>query len=331
MAESTLSLTYDEIQVEVGRYLGYDILAAGWAVANPTLVAEIDRVIQAGYRQFLYPPSIAGVEAGYEWSFLKPTTTITTIAPYDTGTVEVATTTCTLTGGTWPSWAATDGTLVIDGTEYTVVSRDSDTELTVSAEGDIAAGESDWTLTHSGIIDLPDDFGRIIGDLNFAAGVYRKSIPVVSEYQIQQLRQQSLNSGVPVYAAVRFRDDDGTGQRQEIVFWRVPNDAYVLTYRYEVFTGEIATGEYAVGGMKFSEVIVESCLAIAEQRINDEKGMHWDNFSRLLVSAIAQDSKNGARYFGPMSGGERGNYSRYDERYSGYGGYYPITYDGSTW
>jgi len=72
--DSTLSLTYDELMEAVSYYL------YGKAVASLTESQEdrCDEVVNAGYRQFLYPPASEGVPTGYEWSFLHPTTTITT-------------------------------------------------------------------------------------------------------------------------------------------------------------------------------------------------------------------------------------------------------------
>ena len=63
MAESTLSLEYDDIQLEIGRFVGFKVDPTTWTAAQ---IAEVDRYIQAGYRQFLYPPAIEGIEAGYE-------------------------------------------------------------------------------------------------------------------------------------------------------------------------------------------------------------------------------------------------------------------------
>jgi hypothetical protein len=48
----------------------------------------------------------------------------------------------------------------------------------------------------------------------------------------------------------------------------------------------------------FAELITESCLAVAEQRANDEAGIHTDIFNRLLVSMIARDRKSGAQNYG---------------------------------
>lgn len=324
---STLAIGYDDIQLEIFRYLGYDADSTKWSAA---MVAEVDRYIQAGYRQFLYPPAMEGVETGYEWSFLKPTTTINTIQRYTTGDVAVVSGTCTLTDGTWPSWAYTHGTLVIDDDEYSITSRDGDTQLTVVGD-DVEADDGDWYLKHSGNQDLPDDCGRIIGNFHFKADVYpAKSIPVVSEHMIQTLLQSSIDESRPQYAAVRFKSSDGSdGQKQEVVWYPIPDDVYTMTYRYEAFTGKLTTDNpYPLGGMKHSEVIMESCLAIAEQRGNDEKSFHWDSFSRLLATAIAQDRKNGAKYFGPMSTGEEPSYPR---RRFPYQTSYEITYDGETW
>jgi len=315
------------LQLEVGRFLGYDATPAGWPAAD---VAEVDRYIQSGVRQFYYPPAVQGVDLGYEWSFLKPVTTLETESAYDTGSLAVVSGDCTLTGGTWPTWAATHGTLIIDDTEYSITSRDDDTGLTVVGD-DVTAAQDGWSLAHNGYQDMPDDFGRMAGDLHFEADVYAQSIVVVSEHRILTLRQRDDTTNRPRFAALRYKASDGSdGQRQEIVFWPRPNDDYTLTYRYEAFVGKLvtSTAQFPLGGMKYSEVITESCLAIAEQRANDEKGLHWDSFVRLLAMAVAQDRKAGARYYGAMSLGES---SEADARGRRLQSSYDITYKGETW
>ena len=258
MAESTLSSQYTDLQLEVGRFLGYGDDPDEWPTAE---VTEVDRYIQAGVRQFYYPPAVEGVELGYEWSFLKPVTTLDTTAD--------------------------------DGAQ-----------------------------------DMPDNFGRMAGDLHFAASVYAKSIPIVSEAQILSLLQRSTSTGQPQFAALRFKESDGSdGQRQEIVFWPIPNDAYTLTYRYEAYVGKLTeTYKYVLGGMKYAEVVMESCLAIAEQRANDERGIHWESFARLLATAVAQDRKTGARHYGPMS---RGEAAAMDPRHCRRQSSYVYTYNGN--
>lgn len=258
MAESELSISYDDLLSAVGSFLGYPIDPD---LQSDTQRAEVDLYIQSGIRQFYFPPAVEGVESAFEWSFLTPTATILT---------------------------------VIDQAEN----------------------------------DLPDDCSRVLGDFYFAPDTYSRSIPVVSEARIMAMRQQSTDSGLPIYAAVRYKSEaraETTGQRLEVAWWQTPSAAYTLTYKYQAYSGKLTDDlPYPLGGMKHGELITESCLAIAEQRANDEKGLHWDSFMRLLKSGIEQDRKTGAMYFGHMGG--PGDESVYKRRDNG-----EVTYKGETW
>jgi hypothetical protein len=258
MAESTLSASYTTLIRDIAAFLGYDVNPANQSAAQ---IAEILRYLHAGVRQFYYPPQVEGIEAGYEWSFLNPTTTLDTTA-------------------------------------------------------DDAAQ------------DLPDDLSRVLGDFYFEPDNYFRSIVQVSEAQLQVYLQRSTDTSIPKYFSVRHKTSDGlTGQRLEVAWWPVPDAAYTLTYRYEAYAGQLDdTNEYPLGGMKYSELVKESCLAVAEQSANDEKGLHWDNFVSLLGAGVARDRKIGASYFGPM-GGSRGESVTSRQVQSSY----PITYDGVTW
>lgn len=260
MSESTLSLKYSDLLSEVGAFLGYGVDPSAWSAEK---LAEVDRYVQAGVRQFYYPPAVQGVEAAYEWSFLNPTTTI--------------------------------------------VTADADSEQ-----------------------DLPDALGRILGDLYFAPSVHSSSIVVVSEARMLSLRQSSADKGRPCFAAVRAKAGTAltSGQRNEIMWWPTPNAAYTLTYRYEAYSGKLTSLlPYPLGGMRYAELITESCLSVAEQRGNDERGLHYERFVSLLASGIAMDRKAGARHFGHM-GGEVDE-SVAPRRHSQAS--YDVTYKGSTW
>lgn len=74
MAESTLSLTYDDIAKRVGLFLGWSADSTQWdgAVGTAgTKIDTIDMVIQSGLRMFY---------AAHDWTFLKPIDSITTTA-----------------------------------------------------------------------------------------------------------------------------------------------------------------------------------------------------------------------------------------------------------
>jgi hypothetical protein len=254
MSESTLSIQLSDLQKEVGAFLGIGADTTAWTAAQ---LAEVDRYIQSGIRQFYYPPAVNGIEAGYEWSFLKPTTTVNTVA-------------------------------------------------------------------NTGVAVLPDALGRIVGDLNFAPSVYSVPVVIVSESRILALLADSTQAGRPRYAAVRSKVSDGaTGQRSELVFWPIPNAIYTLTYRYEAYNGKLTgTNVYPLGGMRYAELIIESCLSLAEQKANDERGLHTERFVGLLAAGIAQDRRSGARYFGQM-GCPGGSSSP-----SRMGTHYSVTYKG---
>jgi hypothetical protein len=79
--------------------------------------------------------------------------------------------------------------------------------------------------------------------------------------------------------------------------------------------------------MKYSELYIESCLAIAEGRFHDEPhGEHNQAFERRLVDMIRRDGKGGAQIFGQM--GQKIAEDPRDFRRGMTGGTYPVTYKG---
>lgn len=247
MSESLLSIKYSDLILIVSEFLGYGSVPDN--LSETAQFDQIDRFIQSGIRQFYFPPKVDGIEAGYDWSFLHPTTTLDTVA---------------------------------DQSEN----------------------------------DLPDNCGRVFDCFYYEPDQHVSSIPLVSESRILGLLQQSTDTNKPQYASIRMKGDAVTetaGQRLEVMWWPIPNDAYTLTYKYEGYTGPLTDDlPYPLGGMRHAELITESCLAIAELRANDERGIHWDSFVDLLGAGIAQDRKLGAKRFGSMSGTEGGGAPSYD-------------------
>jgi hypothetical protein len=74
VSESTLSVGLPELRQAVGYYLG---MGHGVDVAwTASQILEIDGVVQSGIRRVYYPPAINANVSGYEWSWLRPDTTI---------------------------------------------------------------------------------------------------------------------------------------------------------------------------------------------------------------------------------------------------------------
>lgn len=271
MAESTLSVGYLEIAREIGYVLSYGRDSSAWGVVGTpgTNFFEIDEVIQRGLRQFYNPPMLEGEQTAHEWTFLRPTTTLTTTAPYETGTVTAVAGVVTLAAGTWPSWAA-QGELEISGSTYSVASRDSNSQLTLDDVSVAASAGSTYSLSRPAYT-LPDSFGGKDGPMSYAVNTSGSSkIHWVDEVDIRdQLASPAGSlSAKPRIVAVRPQSSDGTtGQRFEAVFWPTPDAAYVLTYRYHALQDKLVTGEYPLGGMAHGETILASCLFIAYEML----------------------------------------------------------------
>lgn len=73
MAESSLSITYDELRTEIGHFLSVGSTPSEW---NADTVALVARIIKRGLRQFYIPPLLGREDLPHKWSFLEPTTTL---------------------------------------------------------------------------------------------------------------------------------------------------------------------------------------------------------------------------------------------------------------
>lgn len=294
MAESTLSLNYAEMRIAIAHYLGLTLTSTDWSADEIVL---INMILKRGLRQFYKPPKIRTDQEPHRWSFLSPTTTLTTIASYATGTLAITEddATVTLSDGIFPSWTATHGTLVVGTTEYAIDSRTDDTHLELSAvwpEDTITAEE--YTLRHNGNYDMDEDFGGMDGRyLTHGEGVNKPDILIVNEATIRKMRASTTSRGEPQNVAIRPKNTTVTssvGQRFEVMFYPIPNDAYTLYYRKIVQIGVVTSIlAYPLGGMAYGEAILASCLAVAEQQENGVRGPEWESFISNLTSAIQED------------------------------------------
>jgi hypothetical protein len=264
-----------------------------WTSLTTDEQARVTQAINSGLRRFYMPPvvKIDGRDVMHEWSFLKPVTSITTDAPYSTGTITIVAGTVTLASGTWPTWAA-DGNLNVSNTSYTVASRTSDSVIVLDDTTATAAAGTTYSLLHNDY-DLPDTFGALEGPLTFYSQSGKAEIRVVSDARIRVLRQtQKVASNWPTEAAVRPRDTAGaTGQRWELMLWPDPDASYFIQYRYIILMNALvsSSSEYPVGGMLHSETLLSACLYSAALEIqHDEHTQQYEREwkDRLMASVI---------------------------------------------
>lgn len=326
MAESSLSLSWVELKEKVGWFLNYG--RSGWNTAQE---AEIDDIVQSGVRRVYYPPAVERGDVGHEWSWLRPSTTLSIYGPYTDadGTCSVTAGVVTKVGATtdWPAWAA-DAILIIDGVSYAVDTRDDADQITLVDTSLTDTSITSWSLNQEDY-DLPDDMGRIYDRINWPDDEYRSPMERIPVGDILAKRSRASLTGPPIWFATRHKTSTGvTGQRQEILFYPRPDTNRTLPYQYEAYASALSDSfPYPLGGMKMAELYVESCLSVAEQQSNDEIGIHTQTFKTLLIDAVERDRQHGGKNYGNMGNRER-DYHLFRRGYAG--STYPIDYKGET-
>lgn len=331
MAESALSIGWVELQQEVGDLLGYGRTIANWSATQTTKVGVL---VQAGIRRVYYPVG----SNGYKWSFLRPTTNLYLGAAAADGVVSST----SFDSATFTDWVTQGIVAGIDTVDITAGTGPTLAEYVISvvATGALTLSSAPGDGTSLTFVvsrpvanyDLPDDFGALVGNLHFATEINRRQIVIVPLSQILERRARYDLVQAPQLAAIRYKSTDGSnGQRQEILFWPRPDTYYNLWYTYEAYNGTLTDANpYPLGGMQLAELYIESVLAVAEQRENQEAGLHTQLFEALLQDALARDRSRGGQQFGQMGHREilddRGR--RWPHGYTG--APYPITYDGNT-
>lgn len=292
MTESTLTHGLADLRTAIIEivYGGSDPTDYDNLAANEK--ATVDRIVKSGIRQFYSPPIIGG--RSHDWSFLYINTTLTTNAPYATGTVTIASGVVTLSGGTFPSWAAS-GMLAISGNDYSVDSRDSDTQITLDDTSVTEVSATEYSL-HQDDYTLPDDFSRIIGDATFQQSANAwEPCRITSEARIRALRQndfqQNFAMDEPLRAAiVPVVNDPTVGTRMQIQFWPRITSAKIIGYRYRVRDdAPTTTNKYIYGASDHSETITASCQAMAELHQDRERGPFHAHFMQMLASSVERD------------------------------------------
>jgi hypothetical protein len=231
------------------------------------------------------------VYTAHSWSFFRPIREVVTTAPYATGTVRIASGVVTLTGGTFPSWAAV-GVLEVANTYYDVDTRDGNTQVTLEDTSVTVTAASAYELTRPEY-DLPATFEDIEGDLTYEPGESDLYPPVTEKHdsEILRLAQDNPYTDRPLYYGIRTVEFDPTvGSRRRLSLYPTPDAVYVLKGRMKLRSTMIdVTNQYPVGGESLAQLITEACLAAAERNFDEQQSQHTKRFQELLPLAIAAD------------------------------------------
>lgn len=160
------------------------------------------------------------------------------------------------------------------------------------------------TLPSAGTtVELPDDFGSLVGDVvNVTTGSRRTGLKVPISALVRQYSQASPDQvGEPQYAILE--PVRGTTAKQssrwQIRLWPIADQEFTLRFRYNIAPDSL-TGDrpYAYGGAPHAETLIESCLAIAEERFDNEHDVHRTKWQERLAASVAYDSDNQPQTFG---------------------------------
>ena len=153
-------------------------------------------------------------------------------------------------------------------------------------------------------VELPDDFGGLEGRITITSDSVTcpTAIDVYNEGRIHEAYAAFPDAtGIPTMVALQHPKGVGPsrGQRSNIFVYPEADAEYTLGFAY-YFVPDALSGRapYAYGGPELSEVLLESCLAIAEERQDDQRGVHWMAFQEQLAAAVDADRRKKPQKFG---------------------------------
>lgn len=201
LALTAISASSGVTLLSLKTYARYQVRGNVGTAADAQIVAAIN----AG---------LSRVAKAHRWSWLQTDGDLTFNAAYSTGTVTLTNgdATVTLTGGTWPTWAAS-GKFLYNGQTFRVLSRtsNSEIELTTTWAGTTVSGVSYDIYQNE--YTLPTDcmvFGRIYPGMGWGWGSDMISIDSERIYEYTN----NFQASTPSWHAVR---------NNKLVVWPAPS------------------------------------------------------------------------------------------------------------
>lgn len=231
----------------------------------------------------------------HDWSFFRPVADVTTTAPYATGTIAIAAGVVTLTGGTFPTWAAA-GVLNVNDNHYAVASRGGNTAITLNDTSVTVAAGATYRLGRPEIeMDSAFDAVANDSDLTYYPSAESWYPPVQSRHDstIRKLEQGNPDFDRPVFYSVRTtRFDPTVGSRKVLAMYPTPDQAYSMRVPMILRPTMIdGTNMYPVGGEVLSQAILEACLAAAEHNFEEREHVHEKRFQEMIAMAVRNDQE----------------------------------------
>ncbi len=152
-------------------------------------------------------------------------------------------------------------------------------------------------------VQLPDDFGTIEGPVTLAPedGIGWRLTVGNAPFVHNLIASHPDATGRPAWCAVSplRRTTPARSPRADLIFHPTPDAAYTATFPYHLIPAALTSAHpWAYGGAMHVETIIASVLAVAEERLNDERTVNREAFVELLAMSVANDSRNKAHDLG---------------------------------
>jgi len=159
------------------------------------------------------------------------------------------------------------------------------------------------TVANKWKYELPLDFSDFLDIPHFDGDTGYNELIKIAPEQILELRAASVSSGYPVYFAVApFKYDNKIGTFYEMWIDPKPDGAYMLKffYRIDPLKPENTT-DLLVGGVRGTEALLETCLAVAEKQEDEVAAIHTAESTRLIQELIRSDVQDTSDFLGNLS------------------------------
>ena len=151
--------------------------------------------------------------------------------------------------------------------------------------------------------ELPLKFSDLLDIPHFDDEQGYRELGKVGPEQILEQRAASISTGYPInFALAPFTFDAKIGTYYEMWLDPVPDGAYLLKffYRIDPLKPE-ATTDLLMGGVRATEAILETCLAVGEKEIEEAPGIHTAESARLIQELIRSDVQDTSDFLGNLS------------------------------
>lgn len=292
MSSQTL---FTKMKERVAFKAGWDRTTGNWGSDRDNLFETIKK---DALSLFENPPVLPGQSNSHQWSFLFPFAELELTPAYATGTIAIAAGVVTLTGGTFPSWAAEGDLWVTDDDavrRYTVNTRDSNTQVTLNDTTVAVTAGATYSLKRH-YYHLPADFGGMYGE---GFTYQRNSIHagrVLRQVAPHELRLMDTDylDGVPrCYALEPIPITATAGTLWRVSFAPLAGSQQFLEYRYRVVAADVdSTNDYPYGGAVHSETILAAVDVAVQRALHRDFSMEMLYFMDKLRMSVQFDRQN---------------------------------------